>query len=318
MLTALDNYGDPIEAGNINLQLSASSAAMVASALTVAIETGGSALQMVEILPLNGLDTTITVQILRGTLDESIQLLPDGGIQIAVRVLRVLRQLQLSLVDAQSPLRQIDQSRPIRADIRLTGLDQFGQPSTFPEVMLTVTAEPMTTVATLTPQQLTATGPEGVVTQLKVVFPNDNPMDTMITISIANPGTDIMANELLVQALPDRRDALRPLNVDATEAGVTELDLIVALRWLAEQGNAQSLVVNLTLPAADITEAGIENLQQLTNSANLDRVDVNGDGRIDQLDLRILVRYLSGLRGAQLAEQGVSEDIIQLLLGSEP
>ena len=54
-----------------------------------------------------------------------------------------------------------------------------------------------------------------------------------------------------------------------------------------------------------------------TESEFLDRVDVNEDGRVDQLDLRILLRYLSGLRGSELAEQEVSEEIIQLLLGLE-
>ena len=60
---------------------------------------------------------------------------------------------------------------------------------------------------------------------------------------------------------------------------------------------------------------GIENLRQLfTDPANLDRIDVNGDGRADQLDLRILLRYISGLRGTQLAEQGISPEVIRRLL----
>ena len=316
ILTALDNYGDPIEAGNLSLQLSASNDAMVPPGITVAIETSGTARQIVEILPQNDLDTTVTVSILRGTLDESVQL-PDSGIQIAVRVRRVLRQLQLSLVNQVSPLRQIDRTLPIRANIRLIGLDQFGQPSAFSEVMLTAAAEPMATAAVLEPPQLTATGPEGAVTVLVVTFPEASPVETMITVAIEAPGTGVMTNSLVVQALPDLRDALRPLHVDATETGVTELDLIVALRWLIDQqgDNNASLVVNLTIPSADITADGIDNLQQLfTDPANLDRVDLNRDGRADQLDLRILLRYVAGLRGAQLAEQEVFEDLIRRLL----
>ena len=118
--------------------------------------------------------------------------------------------------------------------------------------------------------------------------------------------------------LPNRMDDLLPLNVDA-ETGVTELDLIVALRWLVDQQeNTESLVVNLTIPGTDIAADGLENLQQLFTQ-DIDRIDVNGDGRADQLDLRILLRYLSGLRGAQLTEQETSSDlegIIQLLLGT--
>ena len=140
ILAALDNYGNPIGGDEVILQLSASFDAIVASSLTVAIETSGITRQLVEVLPQNDLDTTLTVQLSRGTLDKAVELLPEGGIQIAVRALRVLRQLQLSLVGAQSPLQQIDPSLPIRASIRLTGLDQFGQPSAFSEVMLTATA----------------------------------------------------------------------------------------------------------------------------------------------------------------------------------
>ena len=321
MLTALDNYGDPIEAGDVNLQIEATNAAIVVSSLTVAIATTATVLQMIEILPQNELDTTVTVSILRGTLDESIQLLPDSGIQIAVRALRVLRQLQLSLVDQVSPLQQIDSSLPIRANIRLNGLDQFGQPIAFSEVMLTATAEPTETAAVLEPPQLTATGPEGARTQLVVTFPDDSPMETMIIIAIIGTGGGVTTNSLLVQALPDPRDPLQPLHVDATATGVTELDLIVALRWLIDQqgDNNASLVVNLTIPSADITEDGIDNLRQLfTESGNLDRVDLNRDGRADQLDLRILLRYLSGLRGAELAEQDVFEDLIRRLLNRQP
>ena len=60
------------------------------------------------------------------------------------------------------------------------------------------------------------------------------------------------------------------------------------------------------------------NLQQLfSNPEFLTRVDVNGDGRADQLDLRVLLRHKSGLRGTLLAEQEVSADIIRLLLDQQ-
>ena len=313
ILTALDQYGNPIEAGNISLQLFASEGAMVQSPLIVAIEASGVAQQLVEILPQNDLDTVVDVQLLRGTLDESVQLLPEGGIQIAVRALRVLRQLRLSLAGAQSPLQQIDRTLPIRANIRLAGLDQYGQLIALPTVLLTATAEPATTVVTLNPQQLSTTVPEEAVTVLEVMFPEL--LDTTITIAIADSGNDVTANELVVRALPDRRPPLRPLHVDDTDTGVTELDLIVALRWLADQqSSTQSRVVNLTITDPDVTAAGIDNLRQLfTDPGFLDRIDVNGDGRADQLDLRILLRWLSGLRGTQLAEQGISETAIPLI-----
>ena len=316
-LSALDNYGDPFEAGNVSLQLSASNNAIVQPSLIVAVESSGSAQQAVAIQPQNDRDTTVTVLILRGTLDQSVQLLPDGGLQIAVRALRILRQLQLSLADRTSPLQQVDSSLPIRADIRLIGLDQFDQPVTFTGVMFTVTADPMGTQAALDPPQLAATQPAGALTELVVMFPDTDAMPTTITIEIASPGTGVTANELVVRVLPDLRPPVQKLNIDDTDTDVTALDLVVALRWLAdEQSRMESQAANLTINDTNITTTGIENLQQLvTNSENLDRIDLNRDGRADQLDLRILVRYMAGLRGGELAEQRVSTDIIRLLLG---
>ena len=111
---------------------------------------------------------------------------------------------------------------------------------------------------------------------------------------------------------------LQKLNVDDVDANVSALDLIVAMRWLADQqGNPEALVANLAIDSSRITPAGINNLQQLFNE-NSDHVDLNRDGRADQLDLRILLRYMSGLRDAELAEQEVVEDIVRLLLGKPP
>ena len=316
ILAALDNYGNPIGGDEVIVQLSASLDAIVESTLTVAIETSGTTRQLVEVLPQNDLDTTLTVQLSRGTLDKAVELLPEGGIQIAVRALRVLRQLQLSLVDEQSPLQQIDPSLPIRASIRLSGLDQYDQPIAFSSTTLTAAAVPTETTATLSPQQLSTTDPEGAQTQLEVIFHDLNPENTTITIAIASPSTGVTTQDLIIQALADTRNRLKPLNVDAA-TDVTGLDLIVALRWLADQeSSTQSLVVNLAITSTGVMTAGIDNLQDLFNKSEfLDRIDLNKDGRADQLDLRILVRYMSGLRGSELADQEVFEELVRLLLG---
>ena len=316
ILTAMDQYGNPIEAGEVSLQLSASFGATVQPSLIVTIEAGGSARQMVDILPQNDLDTIVTVQLLRGTLDESVQLLPEGGIQIAVRALRVLRQLQLSLADTQSPLQQFDPSSPIRANIRLIGLDQYGQLIALPTVLLTAATVPTETDAVLNPPQLSTTDPQGAVTVLIVTFPTSStPATTTITIAIEGSDAGVSTNSLVVQALPDTRDPILPLHIDGTETGVTELDLIVALRWLTDQqSSTQTLVANLAITSTSVMTAGIDNLRQLfTDPGFLDRIDLNGDERADQLDLRILLRYISGLRGTELAEQGISETAIRLI-----
>ena len=314
ILTALDNYGDPIETGNISLQLSASHGAVVQSSLTMVIEASGTARQMIDIQLQNDLDTTVTVQILRGNLDEAVQLLPDGAIQIEVRALRVLRQLQLSLANPVSQLRQIGPRLPTRINIGLIGLDQYGQPIAFTEVMLTATAEPSTTKVTLNPQRLSSTEPQEAVTVLEVQFPEI--LDTTVTIAIVDPGSGVTAQDLIIQVLPNRR-GLASLNVDDVDTNTTRLDLIIVMRWLADQQRStESLVFNLPITTANITAAGINNLHQLFNNpGNLGFIDVNRDGRADQLDVRALLRYKSGLRGTELAEQEVAEDIIRLLLG---
>ena len=314
ILTALDNYGNPIEAGNVSLQLSASFGAIVPPALVVTIGAGGTVRQTVEVQPQNRLDTVVTVQLLRNTLDPSVLLLPEGGIQIAIRTLRLLSQLQLSLVDAQSPLQQSVRKLPIRANIHLFGLNQYDQPSAFSGVLLSATADPSTTQVTLNPQQLSTTDLQGTVTVLEVAFPEN--LDTTVTIAIVNPATGVRTNNLVVRVLPDPRPPVQHLNVDSEEPRVTELDLVVALRWLANQrSSTATLVVNLAISSASITTGGINNLQQLfTDPAHLNRIDLNQDRRADALDLRILLRWLSGLRGTALAEQEVSEGLIRLLL----
>ena len=159
-------------------------------------------------------------------------------------------------------------------------------------------------------QQAVSTTAEGVLLMLEVAFPERR--DTTITIAIA--GAVVTTNQLVVRALYDRRPPIRSLNIDNTETDVTELDLIVALRWLTDQqSSTQSLVANLAITSTRVVTAGIDNLQQLFTE-DIDRVDVNRDGRADQLDLRILVRYMSGLRGGALAEQEVVDGLIRLLL----
>ena len=92
ILTALDNYGNPIGADNVILQLSASLDAIFATTLTVAIETSGTTRQLVEVLPQNDLDTTpeYSYSCRGGLWTKRLQLLPEGGIQIAVRALRCI------------------------------------------------------------------------------------------------------------------------------------------------------------------------------------------------------------------------------------
>ena len=311
-VSLLDNNGDPI-GSNILLQFSASNGAIIEppQLLNLGIPPSGLGQILFSVRPQNDLDTTVTVQVVRSNLDPDVQIFPEDAIAIPVRALRVLRQLQLNLTGREPPLQQIDAELPIRANIRLIGLDQYGQPIAFPEVMLTATADPSTTQVTLEPQQVESTRPEGVSIVLGVAFPE--PLETTITIAIADPGTGITENELVIQALPF---TVHLLNVDDVDARVTELDLIVALRFLEEpQSTTASLLVNLTLGSANITTAGIGNLRQLFNEES-DSVDINSDGRADHLDLRILLRYASGLRDTALSEQEVSEAVIRRLLGN--
>ena len=151
------------------------------------------------------------------------------------------------------------------------------------------------------------------------VTPDDSLLPSSVRLVLADrPLLRGVAVTSLTYQLPAIQ-LLQKLNVDDVDTNVSALDLIVAMRWLADQqqGNSEALVANLAIDSARITAAGINNLQQLFNE-NSNSVDLNKDGRADQLDLRILLRYMSGLRGAELAEQEVIEDIVRLLLGKPP
>ena len=45
---------------------------------------------------------------------------------------------------------------------------------------------------------------------------------------------------------------------------------------------------------------------------------LDNDTNVSELDLIVAMRWLSGLRDAELAEQEVVEDIVRLLLGKPP
>ena len=79
--------------------------------------------------------------------------------------------------------------------------------------------------------------------------------------------------------------------------------------------------LELTVTGSRGTAAGINNLHPLFNKPNnLDRIGINKGRRADQLELRILLRYLAGLRGAGLTERYSPEVtfVVRLLLGLQP
>ena len=75
----------------------------------------------------------------------------------------------------------------------------------------------------------------------------------------------------------------------------------------------------MSLPAAPLLlmdeAAARERLGQLLPPEVLDlRLDIDGDGRVNALDLRLLLRYLAGLRGSAVAESMRADRLQALLL----
>ena len=135
---------------------------------------------------------------------------------------------------------------------------------------------------------------------------------------VATPDNPLLPSSLLL-ALEDRlllhSASVTTLTVRLPNTRrLAVLELVVALRWLIDQQRStESLVVNLTMPSTGVMTAGIDNLQQLFME-DIDRIDVNRDGRTDHLDLRILVRYMSGLPDAALSDRQIRKDLIRSLL----
>ena len=119
----------------------------------------------------------------------------------------------------------------------------------------------------------------------------------VLTIFVEAAGLEIAVLENVSIASDAPSDLL---NVDGLES-LTAQDLVLTLRWLSQSrpDTGENLVANLPISTDTVTAAALVNLQNLLDDLQ-STSDINEDGVSDAFDLRILLRYLSGLRGDAL------------------
>ena len=127
---------------------------------------------------------------------------------------------------------------------------------------------------------------------------------------VAGQEAAVLENVTIFRAVPSEL-----LNVDGLES-LTAQDLVLSLRWLSQirPDTGENLVANLPISTDTVTAAALVNLQSLLDELQ-SFSDINEDGVSDALDLRILLRYLSGLRGDSLLGSNVNLSRLRQQLG---
>ena len=240
-----------------------------------------------------------------------------GTVATSISYTLPARQLGMLQILAVTSVTQTARNIPIPIAVTVIARDNFNTPFDPEGLMLDVSAVDSATVRQSN-YPLTFAGGLAQTTITVGLFGRGSSgmIELSVTFGDVNAEASVFVNP--APLIPGQLGS--PLNIDSADPRVTELDLILALRWLADQeSSTASLVANLSINSSSVSTAGIDNLRQLF-AENSDFVDLNTDGRADQLDLRILLRYLAGLRGAGLTERYSPEVtfVVRLLLGLQP
>ena len=150
-----------------------------------------------------------------------------------------------------------------------------------------------------------------VTREIRLSVLPDPGVQSTVVVSIAGTAADQLLARLFFMvhaAVP-----IAPLELDNIE-GVSVTDLLLVLRLQDAAASSSALVVNLQLEEQELSSTGMAALrEQLAGDQSL--VDVTGDRGFDAADIRVLLRYISGLRGAALGEQPVDILVLYQLLG---
>ena len=224
-----------------------------------------------------------------------------------------LNRVTVALISSTATLIQIDPRLPVQFQLSVKGLDQYGNAIGYTTLSLSIAGSTTDVLFAWQPEILTAEASGSLVTVF--VLPTQN---TTLTVEVTGLPEGASGNQLLLRIQADT--TLTP-TIDLTgDDQVTETDIIVALNWL-NAGKpdmlSDDLFINLPITAAQITTAGFTNLQILfTVQRAGENADVNIDGRGDQTDLILILRYLSGLRGPFLGNTAMMNRIL-LLVGRD-
>ena len=310
-VVSLDNYGQPFRLAAVALDITATNRAIVGTPQFRVIEDGMLELQL-QVTLVDLVDTRVTLRITEEGLQGAVEILPTGGVSILVqRPAAVLSRVVLERVTPDTALIQSDPRLPVQFEVSVRGLDQFGSAIGYTMLELSIAGSTADVQILREPEIFTADANGSLVTVF--VLPAQN---TTLTVAVTGLPEGVVSNQLLLQV----QAATGPLTptIDLTgDNRVTMIDIIIALRWL-DSGKpdrlSDELLINLPITAEQISPERFANLQMLFMVQRAgENADVNSDGVADQFDLRLILRYLSGLRGAFLNDPGTVNRILLLL-----
>ena len=311
---ALDNYGQPFRLDTVALDITATNHVIVSTSQFRIIEDGRLELQL-QVTPVDLLDTRVTLRVAEESLRGAATLLPTGGLSIFIqRPAAVLHRVVVELAGSDMALIQNDPRLPVQFEVNVRGLDQYGGAIGYPMLGLSISGSTTEVRIARHPEILTADANGSLVTVFVQLTQN-----TTLTVAVTDLPEGVAGSQLL---LPIRADSgpLTPM-IDLTgDTRVSETDIFIALSWLNSGRPTvlrDNMFVNLPITAAQITTTGFTSLQMLfTVQSAGENADVNGDSVADQLDLRLILRYLAGLRGPLLGNSDTVNRIL-LLLGRD-
>ena len=307
-----DNYGQPFTLNTLALDITATANAIVTTPqFTV---TGNGMLELkLQITLADRNDSRVTLRVLH----EGVEIFPADGlsfvVQAAVEQLVLVRAV-VELVSPAAALIQNDSRLPVQFVVRVRALNLIDRPVGFTSLGLSITASPDNAQIFFQPEILDADAAGVLVTV--VVLPMQN---TTLTLEVTGLPENIVSNQLLLRVQAD--SGVPTPVIDLTNDGVVSVtDILIAVTWL-RAGRPEmlddSIFFNLPVSTSQVTVQGIAKLQQLFSVETAgDNADVNSDGVADTMDMRLIFRYISGLRGLLVGDSAIVNRIL-LLLGMD-
>ena len=330
-VTGID--GQPFIEDGLVLAISATEDADVAAVPTITVTAAdrGQRSIALQVTP-RGRDTTVVVAVDRQRSRIANGMAPIHGVRFSVLALRVPTELLLqTTADGNEPLRQMDTTTSVTLGLEMAVVDQYRQPITIPPPRIQLSAKPSSTTLVLlqpasgqTTQSTTGRIDSTVVLDSSgraalslSILPADI-LDSSLTLILrfADLPPGLSFRERTFTILPPAA-VLQPIDIDG-DGRVSATDLVVALRLAeacstaddsrcAAMGPAVLQLFRNTLPAGDQTrrKEQLQRLMQLLNPSS--------NTPVSPLDLRIVLRYLAGLRGAELGDLFMADRLMLLL-----
>ena len=202
-----------------------------------------------------------------------------------------------------------DKMVPILLRLSLTNID--GSPLDEPLVLTAQLRGMVDGDATMVPAEpfeIIASG-IGVTTEVMVILGDSGETTVQFTVSEPPPGAVVVLSPTVLRVTL-LSGSEPPINLDVTEddsVGTEDVILLIQFRNAGRSG--------ILPPALVPRQQRLEDLMPL-DVVDL-RLDLDGNNTVDMTDLRIILRYLAGLRDAALGE-GVEQEQVEEVLRPQP